>query len=83
MEKVDSGMIKLTSSNYFIWKTMMEDHLYCNDLALPIECKGKKPDDINDAKWNGLNSKATANVRKWIFFKSVNHIFEEHNCYIV
>jgi hypothetical protein len=29
---------------------MMEDHLYCNDLALPIECKGIKPDDMDDAK---------------------------------
>ena len=83
MEKEDSGMIKLTSSNYFLWKTMMEDHLYCNDLALPIECKGIKPDDMDDAKWNGLNRKVTANVRKWISSKSINHISQEHDCYTV
>ena len=59
---------------------MMEDHLYCNDLALPIEYKGIKPDDMDDAKWNGLNRKATANVRKWISSKSINHISEEHDC---
>jgi hypothetical protein len=64
MKKEDSGMIKLTSSNYFLWKTMMEDHLYFNNLALPLECKGIKPDEIDEAKWNGLNKKATANVRK-------------------
>ena len=83
MEKEDSGMIKLTSSNYFLWKTMMEDHLYCNDLALPIECKGIKPDEMDDAKWNGLNRKATANVRKWVSSKSINHISQEHDCYTV
>ena len=76
-------MIKLTSSNYFLWKTMMEDHLYCNDLTLPIECKGIKPDDMDDAKWNGLNRKATANVRKWVSSKSINHISQEHDCYTV
>ena len=42
----------------------MEDHLYCNDLALPIECKRIQPDEMDDAKWNGLNRKVTTNVRK-------------------
>ena len=64
MEKEDSGMIMLTSSNYFLWKTMMEDHLYCNDLNLSLECKGIKPYKMDDAQWNGLNRKATINVRK-------------------
>jgi len=64
MEKKDSGMIKLASSNYFLWKTMMEDQLYYNDLALSLECKGIKPDEMDEVKWNELNRKATANVRK-------------------
>jgi len=67
-------MIKLTSSNYFLWITMMEDHLYFNDLALTLECKGIKPDEMDEAKWNGLNRKVTANVRKLVFSKSNNHI---------
>jgi hypothetical protein len=55
-------MIKLTAFNYFISKTMMEDHLYCNDLALSLECKGKNTDNMEEVKWNVLNRKATANV---------------------
>jgi hypothetical protein len=31
-----SGMIKLDSSNYSLWKPMMEDILYCKDLYEPI-----------------------------------------------
>jgi len=83
MKKEDSGMIKLTSSNYFIWKTMMKDHLYCNDLTLPLECKEIKPNEMDKAKWNGLNRKTTANVRKWVSSKSINHISQEHDCYII
>ena len=43
---------------------MMEDHLYFNDLALLLECKVIKPNEIDEAKWNELNIKATTNVRK-------------------
>jgi len=64
IKKEDSGIIKLTSSNYFLWKAMMEDHLYCNDLALPLECKEIKHDEMHEARWNELNKKAAANVRK-------------------
>jgi hypothetical protein len=72
-------MIKLIVSNYFISKTMMEDHLYCNDLALPLECKGKNTDNIEEVKWNVLNRKATADVPKWVSFNSINYISQEHN----
>jgi hypothetical protein len=43
---------------------MMKDHLYCNDLALLLECKEIKHDEIHGARWNELNRKAAANVRK-------------------
>ena len=29
-------MVKLSASNYSIWKPMMEDILYCKDLHDPI-----------------------------------------------
>jgi hypothetical protein len=83
MEKKDSGVIKLISSTYFLWKTMMEDHFYCNDLALSLECKGIKPDEIDEVKWNELNRKAIANVRKWVSSKSINHISKKHDCYTI
>jgi hypothetical protein len=83
MEKKDSGVIKLISSNYFLWKTMMEDHFYCNDLALSLECKRIKPDEMDEVKWNELNRKVTANVRKWVSSKSINHISKKHDCYTI
>ena len=42
MEETDSGMIKLIASNYSIWKTRIEDILYCNELFELIECRGYK-----------------------------------------
>ena len=42
MKEADSGMIKLTASNYSIWNTMMEDILYCKELFEPIKCRGYK-----------------------------------------
>lgn len=40
----------------------MEDHLYCNDLTLSLECKGKNTNNMEEVKWNVLDRKATANV---------------------
>jgi hypothetical protein len=43
MEESSSSMVKLTASNYSIWKTRMEDILYCKDLFDLIEMEGVKP----------------------------------------
>ena len=38
MVEIYSGpMIKLTTTNYSLWKSMMEDLLNCKDLYDPIE----------------------------------------------
>ena len=37
MEYTSGTMIKLSASNYSIWKSMIEDVLYCKDLHDPIE----------------------------------------------
>ena len=37
-------MIKLTSSNYSIWKPKMDEILYCKDLYQPLQNEGKKPE---------------------------------------
>jgi hypothetical protein len=83
MEKEDSGMIKLASSNYFPCKTMMENHLHCNDLVLSLECKGIRLGDMDETKWNGLNIKATTNVRKYVSSKSINYISQEFDSYTI
>ena len=43
-----STMIKLTMSNYSIWKSMMEDVLYCKDLHDPIEGDNAKLSEMSD-----------------------------------
>ena len=57
MEETGSAMIKLTASNYLIWKTRMEDILYCKELSDPIECKGYKPVTTTEDEWKKLNRK--------------------------
>ena len=51
-----SGMIKLDSSNYSLWKPMMEDILYCKDLYEPI-VKEKIPTGVTEEEWRVLNRK--------------------------
>ena len=63
MEEVDSGMIKLTVSNYSIWKTRMEDILYCKELFEPIECKGYKAVTTTKDEWKKLNRKTIGHIR--------------------
>ena len=41
-------MVKLLTSNYSIWKPMMKDVLYCNDLHDTIEGDSAKPSDMSD-----------------------------------
>ena len=41
-------MVKLSASNYSIWKPMMEDVLYCKDLHDAIEGDSPKPSDTFD-----------------------------------
>ena len=52
-----SGMIKHDSSNFSLWKPMMEDILYCMDFYEPI-VKDKIPTGVTDEDWRVLNKKA-------------------------
>ena len=61
----------------------MEDHLYCNDLDLLLECKRKKLADMEEAKWNALNRKMIAYVKKDVSSKTINHISLEYDYYKV
>jgi hypothetical protein len=59
-------MVKLTASNYSIWKTRMEDILYCKELFEPIKLNGIKPDAKTDDEWKKLNRKAVGHIRQWV-----------------
>ena len=66
MDEAGSGMIKLIASNYSIWKTRMNDILYCKELFKPIECKGYKPITITEDEWKKLNRKTIGQIRQWV-----------------
>ena len=63
MEELAGGMVKLTSSNYSIWKPRMEDILYTKDLYLPIHGDKRKPAEMNDDDWEVLNRKSVVRIR--------------------
>ena len=44
-----SPMVKLTTTNYSLWKSMIEDLLNCKDLYDPIEGDNAKSSDMSDA----------------------------------
>ena len=54
MEEASSGMIKLISSNYSIWKTRMKDILYCKELFEPIKCRGYKSVITTEDEWKKI-----------------------------
>ena len=56
-------MIKLSTSNYLIWKPMMEDVFYCKDLHDPIESDSAKPSDMSDRDWEKSNRKTIRCIR--------------------
>ncbi|GKV28962.1 hypothetical protein SLEP1_g37944 [Rubroshorea leprosula] len=80
-EKDGSTMIKLNTSNYSLWKTLMEDKLFCKDLYDPIEHKGIKLAEINDADWKKIDRKACGVIRKWVDMSVIHNVAQEKESY--
>lgn len=76
-------MVKLTASNYSIWKTRMEDILYCKELFEPIELNGIKPDAKTDDEWKKLNRKAVGYIRQWVDQSVFHHVAKEVDAYLL
>ena len=72
-------MVKLSASNYSIWKPMMEDVLYCKDLHEPIEGDSLKPSDMSDRDWEKLNRKTIGCIRQCIDVSVFHHVSQETN----
>ena len=77
MEEVDSGMIKLTVSNYSIWNTRMEDILYCKELFESIECRGYKLVTTIEDEWKKLNRKTIGHIRQWVDQSVFHHVAKD------
>lgn len=75
-----SGMIKLTSSNYSMWKSRMEDILYCKDLYKPIE-EENKPENKTEDAWKLDNRKAVGLIRQHIDQSIFQHVANDTNAY--
>ncbi|KAJ9546900.1 hypothetical protein OSB04_019443 [Centaurea solstitialis] len=50
-------MIRLTPTNYNMWKPRIEDLLSLKDLAEPLFNKGAKPAEKKDKQWANMNRK--------------------------
>ena len=81
MEEVDSGMIKLTASNYSIWNTRMEDILYCKELFESIECRSYKLVIATEDEWKKLNRKIIGKIRQWVDQSVFHHVANEVDAY--
>ncbi|KAA8518002.1 hypothetical protein F0562_015476 [Nyssa sinensis] len=82
MEDFTSGtMIKLTASNYVLWKTRMEDMLYCKDLYDPLENKGIIPITKTEDEWKKMNRKTIGQIRQWTDHSVFHHVAQETSAY--
>jgi hypothetical protein len=79
MEENTGMMIKLTSTNYSIWKPKMEDILYYKDMYDPVEKGDTKPDKVTDEDWNKLHRKAVSLIRQWVDLSVFHHVATETN----
>ena len=64
VESYSGPMIKLTVTNYSLWKSMMEDLINCKDLYDPIEGDNVKPDDMSDLDSKKLKKKTLGVIRQ-------------------
>ena len=62
-ESYSGPMIKLTTTNYSLWRSMMKDILNCKDLYDPIEGDNAKSSDMSDANWKKLKKKTLGVIR--------------------
>ena len=84
MEESSAGaMIKLTSTNYTLWRTRMEDLLNCKDLFDPIEENGVKPGEMADKAWSKMNKKTIGQIRNWIDHSVFHHVAQETDAYVL
>ena len=70
-------MIKLTATNYSLWKSMMEDLLNCKDLCDPITGDNAKSSDMLDIDWKKLKKKTLGAIRQWVDISLYNHVAKE------
>ena len=76
-ESYSGPMIKLTTTNYSLWKSMIEDLLNCKDLYDLIKEDNAKSSDMSDADWKNLKKKTLGAIRQWVDISLYNHVAKE------
>ena len=77
VESYSGPMIKLTTTNYSLWKSMMEDLLNCKDLYDPIKGDNVKSSDMSNADWKKLKKKTLGAIRQWVDINLYEHVVKE------
>ncbi|GFY85307.1 hypothetical protein Acr_04g0000450 [Actinidia rufa] len=75
------SMILLSAMNYAIWKSRMEDILFCKDLHDPLENKGDKHVATKDEEWKKMNRKTIGLIRQCIGHEVFHHVAQETSAY--
>lgn len=57
MDNLAESIIKLSGTNYLIWKSTMEYYLYCKDLLDPIKLEKNEPNRKSEYDWKKLHKK--------------------------
>lgn len=76
-------MLKLTASNYFIWKPRMEDILYCKDLYEPLQLLGQNPKGKSYDAWSILTRKAVGQIQQSVDQSAFNQVEQDTDAYIL
>ena len=80
-ESISGAMIKLTATNYILWRPQMEDLLNCKDLFDLLKLKGVNPDPTKEGEWKKLNRKTIGQIRQWIDHSVFHHVAQETDAY--
>lgn len=59
-------VMSLTTLNYSIWKSRIEDMLWCYDLEDTILGDSAEPSNMIDEKWKKLNRKVISIIKQWV-----------------
>ena len=70
-------MIKLTATNYSLWKSMKEDFLNYKDLYDSTKGDNVKSSDMLDADWKKLKKKTLGVILQWVDINLYNHVAKE------
>ena len=79
MEENTGTIIKLTSTNYSIWKPKMQDILYYKDMYDPVEKGDTKPHKVPDEDWKKSHRKAVSLIKQWVDLSVFHHVATKTN----